>query len=244
MEMITPPPAPRPGRKAGRAQAERREETSNLILDFAEYLFAHHGRDGVTLKAIATAARVDTALVHYYFGDKEGVFRAVWNRRATVLNGIRNEAMDAYEAQVGSALTIEGVLDAFLRPIFETVAEKAEGWANFAAIAGAANASRYGGAEMMDEYFDPIVERFIGMLRRLSPATPDRELYWYMHLLSGALTQSLAQTGRIDTLSGGLCQSSDMMTILDRMTATFAAGFTAIDPAVPHAGPARFQGRG
>jgi len=222
------PSAKKASRRSRRAQSERREETSNLILDAAEHLFAHHGRDGVTLRAIAAAAGFDTALVHYYFTDKEGVFRAVWNRRASVLNAIRNATMDSYEAEAGEALTIEGVLDVFLRPIFETMVNLGDGWIDFAAIAGATNASRYGGAQIMDEYFDPIVERFVGLLRRLSPDTPDRELYWYMHLLSGALTQSLAQTGRIDTLSGGLCRSSDLMTILDRMIATFSAGFSAV----------------
>ncbi len=232
--MATTPssPAKTAAPRSRRAQSERREETSNQILDAAEHLFAHHGRDGVTLRAIASAAGVDTALVHYYFGDKEGVFRAVWNRRASVLNVIRNSAMDAYETTAGDALTIAGVLDVFLRPIFETVVNSGGGWVDFAAIAGATNASRYGGAQMMDEYFDPIVERFVGLLRRLAPDTADRELYWFMHLLSGALTQSLAQTDRIDTLSGGLCRSSDMMTILDRMIAIFSAGFAAVKPTI------------
>ena len=211
-----------------KAQTERREEATGVILDAAEHLFAHHGRDGVTLKAIAKAAKVDAALIHYYFGDKDGVLRAVWTRRTAILNPIREAAMDAYEKRVGGRLEIEGVLDVFLRPIFDTAFDNGEGWANFAAIAGATNASRFGGADLMDEFFDPIVERFVGMLRRVSPATPDRDLYWFMHLLSGALTQSLAQTGRIDTLSGGLCKSSDMASVLDTMIAVFSQGFAAV----------------
>lgn len=214
--------------RSRKAQTERREEATGVILDAAEYLFAHHGRDGVTLKAIAKAAKVDAALIHYYFGDKDGVLRAVWARRTAILNPIREAAMDAYEQRVGNRLEIEGVLDVFLRPIFDTAFDNGEGWANFAAIAGATNASRFGGADLMDEFFDPIVERFVGMLRRVSPATPDRDLYWFMHLLSGALTQSLAQTGRIDTLSGGLCKSSDMASVLDTMIAVFSQGFAAV----------------
>jgi AcrR family transcriptional regulator len=220
--------ARRAGGRTRRSQADRREETTATILDAAEALFAHYGRDGVTLKAIATAAGVDTALVHYYFGDKDGVFRAIWARRTSVLNPIRFAAMDDYEARVGSALEIEGVLDAFLRPVFDTAFDNGEGWANFAAIAGATNASRFGGAALMDEHFDPIAERFVDMLRRVSPATPDRDLYWFMHLLSGALTHSLAQTGRIDILSRGLCRSSDMASALNMMIAVFSRGFAAI----------------
>ena len=58
--------------------------------------------------------------------------------------------------------------------------------------------------------------------------TPDRDLFGLMHLLSGALTQSLAQTRRIDTLSGGFCRSSDMASVLDTMIAVFSKGFEAI----------------
>lgn len=215
--------------RSRRPQAERREEATAAILDAAETLFAHHGRDGVTLKAIAAAAGVDSALIHYYFDDKDGVLRAVWTRRTSELNPFRHAMMDAYEARVGDAFEIEGVLDAFLRPIFEMSFDNGEGWANFAAIAGAANASRFGGADLMDEHFDPVMQRFIGMLRKVSPSTSDRDLYWFMHLLSGALTQSLAQTGRIDTLSGGLCRSSDVSTIVDMMIAVFSQGFAAIE---------------
>ncbi|MEI9850789.1 MAG: TetR/AcrR family transcriptional regulator [Sphingomonas sp.] len=219
-----------------KAQAARREETSTAILDAAEHLFAHHGRDGVTIKAIAKAAGVDTALVHYYFADKDGVLRAVWSRRTAVLNPVREAAMDAYEARAGERLDVREVLDVFLRPIFETAFNNGEGWANFAAIAGATNASRFGGADLMDEFFDPIVLRFIGLLRRASPETPDRDLYWFMHLLSGALTQSLAQTGRIDTLSGGICRSSDMASVLETMIALFSQGFEAIRGGLPKSG--------
>lgn len=219
---------PIPGLRKARPQAERREAAIGTILDAAERLFAHHGRDGVTLKAIAAAADVDSALVHYYFGDKDGVFRAVFTRRTAELNPIREAVMDAYEASNGGVYRIADVLDVFLRPIFETSFDNGEGWANFAAIAGATNASRFGGADLMDEHFDPVVLRFIGMLRRVAPDTADQDLFWFMHLLSGALTQSLAQTGRIDNLSGGLCRSSDVRSILGMMVAVFSQGFEAL----------------
>lgn len=44
------------------------------ILRAALQEFARRGYDATTLRAIATEARVDPALVYHYFGDKEGVF--------------------------------------------------------------------------------------------------------------------------------------------------------------------------
>lgn len=211
-----------------RAQAERREEATNTILDAAEKLFALHGRDGVTLKAIATAANVDTALIHYYFGDKDRIFRAVFARRSGEVNAARIAAMDAYEAEVGEARTIEGVLDVFLRPIYEMVIEKGEGWVYFAAIVGHANASHFGGKDVMAENFDPIVQRFVGMLKALAPEAPPERIYWFFDLVSSSLTHGLAQTGRIDDVSGGLCKSSDLAAVLETMIAVFSEGFRSV----------------
>ena len=220
------PAARRPLR---RAQSERREEATNTILDAAEKLFALHGRDGVTLKAIATAASVDTALIHYYFGDKDRVFRAVFARRAGEVNKARIAAMDAYEARVGDQKTIEGVLDVFLRPIYEMIIEKGEGWVYFAAIVGHANASHFGGKDVMAENFDPIVHRFIGMLKALAPNAPPERIYWFFDLVSSSLTHGLAQTGRIDDISGGLCKSSNLAAVLETMIAVFSIGFQSVE---------------
>ncbi|MDZ4317811.1 MAG: TetR/AcrR family transcriptional regulator [Phenylobacterium sp.] len=215
-------------RPARRAQSERREEATNTILDAAEKLFALHGRDGVTLKAIATGANVDTALFHYYFGDKDRVFRAVFARRSGEVNAARIAAMDAYEAQVGTDMTIEGVLDIFLRPIYEMVIDKGEGWVYFAAIVGHANASHFGGKDVMAENFDPIVQRFIDMLRALAPEAPPERIYWFFDLVSSSLTHGLAQTGRIDDVSGGLCKSSDLGAALETMITVFSEGFRSV----------------
>ena len=217
-----------PKRPPRRAQAERREEATSTILDAGEKLFALHGRDGVTLKAIATGANVPTALVHYYFGDKDRVFRAVFARRSGEVNAARIAAMDAYEAEVGTDMTIEGVLNVFLRPIYQMVIEKGEGWVYFAAIVGHANASHFGGKDVMAENFDPIVQRFIGMLRALAPEAPPERIYWFFDLVSSSLTHGLAQTGRIDDVSGGLCKSSDLAAALETMITVFSEGFRSV----------------
>ena len=47
------------------------------ILDAAEDHFSRHGFWGVTIREVATDAKVDTALLHYYFDTKRGLFDAV-----------------------------------------------------------------------------------------------------------------------------------------------------------------------
>ncbi len=55
-------------------------ETSESILDAAEELFARQGFSATTTKQIGSAAGVNPALIHYYFGNKEGLYRALLRR--------------------------------------------------------------------------------------------------------------------------------------------------------------------
>ena len=207
-----------------------------LILDAAEKLFAQRGRNGVTIRAVASEAKVDPALVHYYFEDIDGVFHAVFQRKSVDINAIRNRAMDGYLAEHSGNLTIEGVFDVFLRPVFQAIAENPKYWANYAVIVSYTvslrrdytSSSRFGGRELMRETFDVAVHRFINMLKELAPEAPAEDIYWFYHHVAGSFALALAQTGRIDSISGGVCKSSDMMALLDSMVRVFSAGFDAV----------------
>lgn len=52
----------------------------DLILDAAETLFAEHGFDAVSLRAISARANSKQSLVHYHFNGKIDLYRAVWDR--------------------------------------------------------------------------------------------------------------------------------------------------------------------
>jgi AcrR family transcriptional regulator len=60
----------RPGRPAGNSNTRER------ILDSARELFARNGIKNTSIRAVAAAAGVDSALVHHYFGAKEQLFAA------------------------------------------------------------------------------------------------------------------------------------------------------------------------
>ncbi|OBK47981.1 TetR/AcrR family transcriptional regulator [Mycobacterium sp. 1081908.1] len=60
----------RPGRPAGNS------DTRERILASARELFARNGIGNTSIRAVAAAAGVDSALVHHYFGTKEKLFAA------------------------------------------------------------------------------------------------------------------------------------------------------------------------
>lgn len=212
----------------GKTRAQKSFETSERILDVAEADFSRHGFDGVTLRAVAKKAKVDTALLHYYFDSKKGLFDAVFLRRAEVLNKDRMEAMDRYEAEAGDNITVEGAVAAFLNPVLERCANAGPEWRAYFALIGVVNNTPVWGGETMTRYFDPVIHRLIRVVRRALPYAREEDLFWSYHMLSGSLTLTLAETGRIDTLSKGLCRSEDIAAVTPRMIAYASAGFRAV----------------
>ncbi|MEV5980876.1 TetR family transcriptional regulator [Streptomyces sp. NPDC052114] len=70
------PPAPRRRGRPSRTQSENGPATRDRILDAAREEFSERGYEKTSVRGIAKAAGVDSALVHHYFGTKEQVFEA------------------------------------------------------------------------------------------------------------------------------------------------------------------------
>ncbi|MFG2134905.1 TetR family transcriptional regulator [Streptomyces sp. NPDC048751] len=63
-------------RRRGRPPRTEAADTRDRILTAAREEFAERGYDKTSVRGIAKAADVDSALVHHYFGTKEQVFEA------------------------------------------------------------------------------------------------------------------------------------------------------------------------
>jgi AcrR family transcriptional regulator len=81
----------RPGRWRSGAESKQR------ILDTARELFGRHGYGGTTVRAIATAAGVDPAMVFYFFGTKQGLFGAAIELSGNVPSAIESIFTDGLD---------------------------------------------------------------------------------------------------------------------------------------------------
>jgi len=209
-------------------KAEQRAATMEQILDVAEELFSKHGLHGVTLKDVAKRVGVHHTLLNYYFADKKALFDAVFARRAVVTSELRMKALDDYEKACGGKPTIEGALHVFLDTDLDLYINGGEGWKNYAKLGAQVANTPAWGAALMDEHFDPVVLRLIGLLKKAMPDCAEADIFWGYHFVTGALMLTLARTGRIDKLSGGLARSDDFVAVKERMAKFMTAGFDAI----------------
>ena len=65
------------------------------ILDVAEKVFSDKGFDGASTRLISSEAGVNMAMLNYYFGSKEGLFLAIFDRKISsfqdILQNIGND---------------------------------------------------------------------------------------------------------------------------------------------------------
>lgn len=63
--------------KLGRPPATQEQAVRRQLLTAARNLFGKHGFDAVSIRAVAEAAGVNPAMIHYYFGSKQGLHEAM-----------------------------------------------------------------------------------------------------------------------------------------------------------------------
>lgn len=89
---------------------DNQAETAAAILDAAEPLFAQQGFAATTIKQIGAAAGVNPALIYYWFGSKEDLYRALLQRLFTGLAARGSEQLAAApspEAAVRGLLAVQ-----------------------------------------------------------------------------------------------------------------------------------------
>lgn len=84
-----------------------REQSRARILDAAEVAFANRGFDGARLRDIAQTAGIHHALVHHYYDDKVGLFRAVLSR---ALSQVSTTGLDVLDRGRGYDEVVSGVV--------------------------------------------------------------------------------------------------------------------------------------
>ncbi len=195
-QMLRPALAAKPNRKL------------NILLA-AEKLFAKHGFHAVALRDIAEEAQVPSALVSYYFGSKEDLYRAIFEHWSPTFAQRLSQLQEAMLAPAAERL--ERLVDAFAGPVIRLRAS-AEG-EHYAVLASRGLALQ--GAEedqIAREFFDPLANKFIDALNEVLsadyPGIARRDVASCYQFALGALMHYIGDQ-RIYRLSLGERQPAD-----------------------------------
>ena len=220
------------------------QDTKVRILDSAERLFAEHGYDATSLRAITRKAGVNLAAVNYHFSSKEALLRALFARRLELLNQKRLAMLDAFEAQAGGRpVPAEKIVRALMEPVLRLGGDPAAGGSGFGMLLGrmyswpSAQVNRIFVSELRDQ-----IERFRSAFRRALPQLPAKELYWRIFFSIGAMAHTLAGASLLEIISDGVCDPMDLDGMVERLIDYAAAGLQA-PPPVRLTGKTKKQGR-
>lgn len=215
---------------------EPSRETRERLLDAAEHLFAERGIDGASLRTITREAGANLASVHYHFGSKDGLVRAVFARRLRPLNRQRLEALDRLEA-AGEPVALEALIRAFVEPVLlfgrqlDHLTSDGAGVHDFARLLSRAfDEPEERTREALFAELREVKDRFQAALATALPGLAEEELHWRFHFMIGAMAHTASAGHLAEYYSHGLCDAADVETTTDRLVGFLAAGFASPPP--------------
>jgi AcrR family transcriptional regulator len=192
-------------------------------------LFAEHGWNGVSIRTIAAEAGVSLAALNYHFGAKEQLLAEIFAARAKPIADERMRRLDELEA--AGEPDLEELIEAFLRPAFTEGGGSAFGGRVFSRLRARLATEREEFTQrILSDAFDESSRRYVRAFQRALPNLPAGDLAWRFNFMLGAMVYSMADTGRIQSLTEGACTPGDVDHVLSRLIEFLAAGFRAGPP--------------
>lgn len=171
---------------------ERDRSTKERLLDAAERLFVARGVAGTSLRAVTADAGANVAAVHYHFGDREALLRAVLARRIDPVNRERLRRLAALERDPVPAPELEAVLEAFLAPVYEAVELRPELSRTVGLLFQEPREEVHA---LVTELFGEVAERFHAAFGRALPELAPDERMDRFGFVVGAMVHELAGAG-------------------------------------------------
>jgi AcrR family transcriptional regulator len=203
------------------------------ILATAARLFAEKGLD-VGLRRITAEAGASLAAVNYHFRSKEGLLEELFEQFSRPMAEERLRRLALCRAAPDRPPMLEQLLEAFLRPGFTLGIEPRLGGAAFVKLrARLAVETEDLARRIFAHAFDDSSRQFLDAIAATLPHIPRTDIEWRFHFLLGAQFYTMANSGRIQTLTGGSCDPGQVELALHHLIPFIAAGFRSAPVAHP-----------
>jgi AcrR family transcriptional regulator len=169
-------------------------DTKEQIINVAERLFAERGFAGATLRNVVSEAGVNLAAVHYHFGSKEGLFRAVVARFARPVVEQELNLLSELKAEV-ELPSVEAILTAMVKPSLEILSQDDNNRLIRAKFMGRCRMEPEPVQSIAYGEFAPAMDAFLDVLQRVLPEQSRSQLGWKLDLVITALVRVLMEAG-------------------------------------------------
>jgi len=206
----------------------RKSDARESILNAAERLFGELGFAGCSLRNIAERAGVNQGMIHYFFRSKESLFQEAYLRCGAPLVAERMRLLDTEEALAqGKPISVERLIEIFLTPAFKLAMRGDSGRAFLRMQAHLQlDDTRFSHA-LRQRLYDVSSIRFIAAFARSLTGLSREDVSWRFMFMLGAYQYALADTGRIEVISDGICIASNFADSLRQIIPFLAAAMRA-----------------
>ncbi|RJX73604.1 TetR/AcrR family transcriptional regulator [Vibrio sinensis] len=170
-----------------------KSSTKNKILDVAETLFAEHGFNDTSLRAITSRAGVNLASVNYHFGDKKTLVRAVLNR---YLEAFMPAVQDALiNLNMNQNYQMEEVFEALREPLIGLNKIRPNGAHLFMLLIGRGYTDVQGHLRwFITTRYQDVLGLFTDSVMKANPSLTQQDLFWRLHFTLGACVFTMASS--------------------------------------------------
>jgi AcrR family transcriptional regulator len=196
------------------------------LIRASEQLFADHGWNAVSIRTIVAAAGVNLAALHYHFGSKEQLLSEIFAARAKPIAEERMRLLNEVLRSPEKPPLLERILEAFLRPALTIGSDQRFGGRAFVKLrARLATEPEAVSRKILASAFDESSGEFLTALGHALPEIPQADLQWRFHFMLGAMFYTMADAGRIQSLTNGRCDPGNVEDALKHIIPFLAAGF-------------------
>lgn len=210
--------------------------TRTKILDAAEQVFIENGIEGTSLRQIMIAAGVNIAAIHYYFGTKDDLLRAVVRRRSDVVKNERWNLIQAVLASDGNATPLEAWLKAWLKPYVDGIGSQNSHWRNFLLVMHAvviAQTTDRVSAELVRETYDDIRDKYMETLAQVLPNLTEDEIFWRYRCMVAVLRVCVVTRFRNGVASGNEVSLGELESMIEHIIPFLLGGLGAPSSQAP-----------
>jgi len=199
-------------------------DTKTQILNATESLIAEHGYAGTTVRSIINQAGVNLAAVHYHFGSKEDLFRAVFSRISSPMVAAQLDLLATAGQQPAS---VAAILTAFLKPpIQQLVQNPTESRVIRAQFMGRCWSEPEPVQTIASECFRASRVAFIEALRQALPHQTEQDLHWKLDIVIATLVRLTSDAGKPRALLQGT-EEIDIDRAIEQLVAFLTPGMSA-----------------
>ena len=196
-------------------------------MDAAEELFSAFGVEGVSIRSVNAAAGLSPPAVHYHFGSKDVLLRAVLRRRGEVVTRRLGELLDVLEAGDRPPAARE-LVNAIASSYLDLLEREPVAGLRWLRLLGRLWLAQDARLDRLDAEMGGLHKRLIGMLRRTFPGVPQPLLEKRWRLAASSLLQMLSNS--VTRVSAGPEDSDNRPSkaYVDMLVEFVASGFAAI----------------